>query len=61
MWFIQKVLPISWLEDSKIIPYFTPCNGHGHDLKRDKCVTSDEIDGVLPMQAYCIHCRKENT
>lgn len=60
MWFIDKVLPKTWLEDSEIIPYFTPCNGHLRDLKSesDSC---DEIDGFFPMQAYCLQCKNEKS
>lgn len=59
LWFIKKVLPVTWLEDLEIIPYFTPCHGHENTIKSEKTVPSDEIDGVLQMQAYCLHCKRE--
>lgn len=58
MWYIENVLPISMIKDPDIIPYFTPCNGHSNmETKNDS--TSDEIDGVFIMQAYCLGCQKE--
>lgn len=43
------------LEDVDIIPYFTPCRGHF--TKSSVCSgETDEIDGVLQMQAYCKLC-----
>lgn len=58
MWYISNKLPHSLLEDSDIIPYYTPCDGH---IKNSKGNTqsSDVIDGVLMMRAYCQQCRKD--
>lgn len=55
MWFLNKVLPVTWIEDSDIIPYFTPCTGHNYNMEKSEI--SDVIDGVFPMQAYCLLCK----
>lgn len=53
-WYISDKLPKWMLGDQDIKPYFTPCSGHstGVNLSDDR----DEIDGVLPMMAYCSSC-----
>lgn len=57
MWFIENILPESMINDPDIVPYFTPCNGH--NTEKHKHSSSDEIDGVLTMQAYCLRCQKD--
>lgn len=54
-WYINGLLSQTMVQDKEIIPFFTPCQGHprsGYKGVSD----IDEIDGVLPMQAYCKLC-----
>lgn len=60
IWFINNQLPQKFLEDPDIIPYYTPCHGHIDKSKPNtNTSSSDVIDGVLKMQAYCQQCRKD--
>lgn len=61
LWFIEGVLPDSLLEDPEIVPYYTPCKGHIETKPEavSSSHTTDEIDGVLPMQAYCSQCKND--
>lgn len=56
LWYIDNQLPQALLEDEDIIPYYTPCDGHINKSMHN--LSSDVIDGVLTMQAYCQQCRK---
>lgn len=59
LWYIEGVLPDSLMEDPEIIPYYTPCSGHVQGKPEAVLHNSDVIDGVLPMQAYCLHCKND--
>lgn len=60
LWYISGKLSEAIASDPDIKPYITPCNGHFTD-----CALStsqyDEIDGVLPMKAYCPTCQSNKT
>lgn len=57
LWYIDNQLPQKLLEDEDIKPYYTPCDGHVVNISIPNSST-DVIDGVLGMQAYCMQCRK---
>lgn len=53
-WYVNNSLPDVLVKDPTIMPYFTPCN-----LQYDRSDSElDEIDGVITMQGYCLHCKK---
>lgn len=55
IWYISGKLPESLKIDPCIVPYFTPCPGHGNINS-----SGDTIDGPFTMQAYCAMCREIN-
>lgn len=61
LWYIEGVLPDYLIEDPEIIPYYTPCTGHvqGKPEAMSSSHNTDVIDGVFPMQAYCLHCKND--
>lgn len=60
LWFISGNLDASIACDPDIKPYITPCSGHA---TRPQSLIShyDEIDGVLPMEAYCFLCQSRKS
>lgn len=55
LWFTSGKLDPTIINDPDIKPYFTPCKGHITVMQSSSCY--DEIDGVLPMEAYCSLCQ----
>lgn len=55
LWYISDKLPSWLLEDPDIKPFYTPCTDH---FTSACSISSDEIDGVFPMMAYCVMCIK---
>lgn len=60
LWYISDQLPQWMIEDNDIIPYFTPCAGHRMSYDFDDSKDYSEIDGVLPMRAFCSICREKS-
>lgn len=54
-WFVCGELPQNLVEDQDFIPFYTPCSGHQSSTD----ISRDDIDGPLPMVAYCSLCKQE--